>query len=156
MGVRVLSGDQTGYAYVENITLDEMLKAARTAARIADSNNTNKNVAALTEVKPKGSYYDVQAPWESFTVKDKMPYLQKLNDKIFALDKRVHKVRAFLSDSTSHIFFCNTEGQMYYDYRPMCSLSAVCIMEDNGRIENSYASRSYRMGTEFLVAKCRW
>ena len=151
MGVRVLSGDQTGYAYVENITLDEMLKAARTAARIADSNNTNKNVAALTEVKPKGSYYDVQAPWESFTVKDKMPYLQKLNDKIFALDKRVHKVRAFLSDSTSHIFFCNTEGQMYYDYRPMCSLSAVCIMEDNGRIENSYASRSYRMGTEFLT-----
>ena len=35
MGVRVLAGDQTGYAYVENVTLDEMLKAARTAARIA-------------------------------------------------------------------------------------------------------------------------
>lgn len=151
MGVRVLSGDQTGYAYVENITLDEMLKAARTAARIADNSNANKTIAALTEVKPNGSYYDVQTPWESFTVKDKMPYLQKLNDKIFALDKRVHKVRAFLSDSTSHIFFCNSEGQMYYDYRPMCSLSAVCIMEDNGRIENSYASRSYRMGTEFLT-----
>ena len=33
MGVRVLSGDQTGYAYVENVSLDEMLKAARTAAR---------------------------------------------------------------------------------------------------------------------------
>ena len=32
MGVRVLSGDQTGYAYVENVSLDEMLKAARTAA----------------------------------------------------------------------------------------------------------------------------
>lgn len=150
MGVRVLSGDQTGYAYVENITLDEMLNAARTAARIADGNG-NKNTAALTEVRPDGSYYDVEAPWESFTVKDKMPYLQKLNDKIFALDKRVRKVRAFLSDSTSHIFFCNSEGQTYYDYRPMCSLSAVCIMEDKGRIENSYASRSYRMGAEFLT-----
>ena len=32
MGVRVLAGDQTGYAYVENVTLDEMLKAARTVA----------------------------------------------------------------------------------------------------------------------------
>lgn len=35
MGVRVLAGDQTGYAYVENVTLDDMLNAARTAARIA-------------------------------------------------------------------------------------------------------------------------
>ena len=53
MGVRVLSGDQTGYAYVENITLDEMLRAAKTAARIASS-NTSKKVADLTEVKPSG------------------------------------------------------------------------------------------------------
>ena len=35
MGVRVLAGDQTGYAYVENITLDEMLRAARTASMMA-------------------------------------------------------------------------------------------------------------------------
>ncbi len=150
MGVRVLSGDQTGYAYIENITLEEMLKAARTAARIADSNNKIQ-IASLTEIKPSANYYNVQTCWESFTVKDKMPILQKLNDTIFGLDSRVHKVRAFLSDSTSHIFFCNTEGQMFYDYRPMCSLSALCIMEDNGRIENSYSSRSYRMGTEFLT-----
>ena len=151
MGVRVLAGDQTGYAYVENITLDEMVRAARTAARIANNNNAKQQVADLTEVKPKGKYYDVQTPWETFTVKDKMPYLQKLNDKIFALDKRVHKVRAVLSDSTSHIFFCNSEGKMYYDYRPMCSLGAICIMEENGRVENSYVSRAYRMGTEFLT-----
>ena len=150
MGVRVLSGDQTGYAYVENITLDEMLRAARTAARIADDKNHSHQAAALTEVAIPAKYYDEQAPWETFTVKDKIPYLQKLNDRIFALDERVHKVRAFLSDSTSHIFFCNSEGQMYYDYRPMCSLAAICIMEKDGRVENAYASRSYRMGTDFL------
>ena len=38
MGVRVLAGDQSGYAYVENVTLDDMLPAARTAARIASGN----------------------------------------------------------------------------------------------------------------------
>ena len=150
MGVRVLSGDQTGYAYVENITLDEMLRAARTAARIADGKSHAHQAAVLSETAIPARYYDVQAPWETFTVKDKIPYLQKLNERIFALDERVHKVRAFLSDSTSHIFFCNSEGQMYYDYRPMCSLAAICIMEKDGRVENAYASRSYRMGTDFL------
>lgn len=42
VGVRVLIGDQSGYAYVENITLEDMLKAARTAARIASANKGNK------------------------------------------------------------------------------------------------------------------
>ncbi|WP_085535740.1 TldD/PmbA family protein [Massilibacteroides vaginae] len=150
MGVRVLSGDQTGYAYVETITLDEMLKAARTAARIANAGKTTAAVN-LTEIPVTNNYYTVQTAWDEIAVKEKMPYLQKLNDKVFALDKRVNKVSASLGDSTSHILFCNSEGQMYYDYRPMVTLSAVCIMEENGKIENSYAARSYRMGAEFLT-----
>ena len=54
---------------------------------------------------------------------------------------------ASLGDTTSHILFCNSEGQMYYDYRPMVTLGAVCIMEDNGKIENSYASRALPHGS---------
>ena len=150
MGVRVVAGDQTGYAYVENISLDEMLKAARTAARIADS-TAGKGPAKLTEEPIINNFYGVQTPWDEIAVKEKTPYLQKLNDQIFALDKRVHKVMASMGDTTSHILFCNSEGQMYYDYRPMVTLAAVCIMEDNGKIENSYSSRAFRMGAEFLT-----
>ena len=150
MGVRVLAGDQTGYAYVENVTLDEMLKAARTAARIA-TGSAGKAPVALTEEPIPNNYYGVQTPWDELAVNAKTPYLQKLNDQIFALDKRVHKVMASLGDTTSHILFCNSEGQMYYDYRPMVTLGAVCIMENNGKIENSYASRAFRMGAEFLT-----
>ncbi|RRD73464.1 TldD/PmbA family protein [Tannerella forsythia] len=150
MGVRVLSGDQTGYAYVENITLDEMLKAARTAARIAES-AIPKEPAALTDMSIKHNYYAVQKSWEEMIVKEKMPHVQQLNDRIFALDSRVTKVSAGLSDTTSHILFCNSEGQMYYDYRPMVSLSALCIMQEGDKIESNYASRSFRMGAEFLT-----
>lgn len=150
MGVRVLAGDQSGYAYVENVTLEDMLKVARTAARIAASNRAGKPVA-LKEKPLKKNYYGIASSWEEVTLKEKMPYLQKLNDKMFALDKRVHKVNASLSDATSHILFCNSEGVMYYDYRPMVTLSAMCIMEQNGQIENSYSARSYRKGFEFLT-----
>ncbi len=149
MGVRVLSGDQTGYAYVENVTLDEMLNAARTAARIANG-AAGKGPANLTELLIVNNYYGVQTAWDELALQEKTPYLQQLNNKIFELDKRVNKVQASLSDTTSHILFCNSEGQLFYDYRPMVTLSAVCIMEENGRIENSYAARAFRMGAEFL------
>lgn len=150
MGVRVLSGDQSGYAYVEGVTLDEMLRAARTAARIASSGKVGK-VAGLTEKKIGKNRYVVTDPWEDVSVKAKIPYLEKLNEKVFSLDKRVSKVQAYLMDSTSHVFFCNSEGVSYYDYRPMVSFMAVCIMEENGKMENGYAGRSYRKGFEFMT-----
>ena len=124
MGVRVLKGDQTGYAYVENVTLQDMLNAARTAARIASGGQKGK-VAKLVEQPIKKNYYTVNSPWEEVTVKDKIRYLQKRNDKIFALDPRVVKVQANQSDVTSYVLFCNSEGVMYYDYRPMVRIGAT-------------------------------
>jgi len=149
VGVRVISGDQTGYAYVEDVALKEMLKAARTAARIASSGR-QKEPVNLTETPILNNYYKVQTPWDEIIVKDKMPYLQTLNDTIFALDNRVIKVSASLSDTTSHIFFCNSEGEMYYDYRPMAILGSQCIMSEGNRIENNSAARAFRTGAEFL------
>lgn len=150
MGVRVLSGDQTGYAYVEGVTLEEMLRAARTAARIASSGKAGKPVAFKEETIEKNRY-SVVTPWEEVILKQKMPYLQKLNDRIFALDNRVRKVQASLNDSTTHVLFCNSEGVTFYDYRPMVSYAAFCVMEEDGRMENNYASRSYRKGFEFMT-----
>ncbi|MDR1004672.1 MAG: TldD/PmbA family protein [Prevotellaceae bacterium] len=150
MGVRVLAGDRTGYAYVEGITLEEMLRAARTAARIASSGNAGVP-ADCTAKRIDHNRYAVITPWEAVDLKQKMPYLQRLNEQIFSRDSRVCKVQANLSDSTSHVLFFNSDGVSYYDYRPMASLAAVCIMEENGRMENAYAARSYRQGVEFLT-----
>jgi TldD protein len=150
MGVRVISGDRTGYAYVEHITPGEMLKAARTAARIADSSG-NRQPVGLTEAAPAQDFYPVHRAWDEVEVKDKMPWLQLLNDRIFALDPRVIKVVAGLGDTTSHIFFCNSAGEMCYDYRPMARLHAQCIMAEGSQVENNYAGRSFRMGAEFLT-----
>lgn len=149
MGVRVLKGDQTGYAFVENVTMEDMLNAARTAARIADDGKGN-SPAPFNATPVTNNFYAIQTPWDRIELASKMPYLQKLNDQIFAQDPRVVKVSAFLSDTTSHIFFCNSEGMMYYDYRPMVSLGAFCIMEQNGEKESGNANRSFRTGTEFL------
>ncbi|MCK9342976.1 MAG: TldD/PmbA family protein, partial [Massilibacteroides sp.] len=63
MGVRVLSGDQTGYAYVKKLTLKEMVRAAKAAARIANGKSKDK-VAALVEQAAQYNHYDVQTAWD--------------------------------------------------------------------------------------------
>jgi len=148
VGIRVLKGDQTGFAYSENITLDDMVNAAKMAASIANENKTFAPVD-VSEKTPAG-YYKIAREWESVAVGDKVPFVQKINDKVFELDEKVIKVNAFLNDETGYVLFYNSEGRLTWDYRPMISFGAVCIMQKGAQIENSYAARSFRKGFEWL------
>lgn len=149
VGVRVLAGDQTGYAYVEGVTPEELLRAAHTAARIA-SGGDRKLVAAINERQLPMSRYAVEQPWEAVALQTKIPFLERLNSRIFELDKRVIKVQASLTDITSHIFFCNSEGVSYYDYRPMAAFQTICVMQEGDKTENGYAARAFRKGFELM------
>jgi TldD protein len=148
MGVRVLKGDQTGFAYTENISLKDMLKVASTAASIANDPVTFNQSGLLEKTHP--NYYQISRKWENASVEEKIPYVQKLNDRVFELDDKVTKVRAFLSDETGYVMFYNSEGLLTHDYRPMANLVVLCVMEKDGQIENNYSGRSFRKGFEFL------
>jgi TldD protein len=148
VGIRVLKGDQTGFAYSENITLDDMLNAAKLAASIANDKGAFSPVDCTEKIP--ASFYKIQKQWDNVTVADKVPFVQKINDKIFELDNKVIKVNAFMNDETSYVLFYNSEGRLTYDYRPMASFGAVCIMQKGEQIENSYAARSFRKGFEWL------
>lgn len=149
VGIRVVAGDQQGYAYVEHITLEEMIKAARVASRIA--NGTAQTPPVEISRKTFKNYYPLLSAWEDISLQDKIPYLQKLNELIFALDPRVIKVNASLSDSTSYIMYYNSEGLLCRDIRPMVQISGVCIMQEGEHIENGHASRAARMDVSFLT-----
>ena len=148
VGIRVVSGDQTGYAYVESTDIKDMLRSAATAANIA---NLAKQYNPV-EIKEThfNNYYKIKKSWLDTSVEDKKGFVQKLNDRIFELDKRVIKAAVSLSDSTSYILFFNSEGTLTWDYRPMSVMYAMCTMEENGKIENGSSSRAYRKGFEFL------
>ncbi len=150
-GIRVVSGDQTGYAYVENTDIKDLLNAARTAASIAASSAKAEAPIEVRETHFK-NYYKVGKAWIDVSVADKKSFVQRLNDRIFELDKRTIKASVSLSDSTSYVLFFNSEGTLTWDYRPMCLMYGSCTMEQNGKIENGYASRAYRKGFEFLSA----
>lgn len=148
VGIRVLKGDQTGFAYTETLSLNEMLNAAKLAASIANENSTFK--PNKTEEKIPSDFYSISKKWDDVSVKDKVPFVQKINDKVFKLDEKVIKVNAFLNDETSYILFYNSEGRLTYDYRPMVNFGVVCIMQKGDKIENFYSARSFRKGFEWL------
>ena len=149
VGIRVVAGDQQGYAFVENVNLEDMLNAARVASRIA--NGSAKTPPVKVDVKTFKNQYPILKSWKDESVQDRIPYLQKLNDRIFELDSRVIKVNASVSDETSYILYYNSEGILCHDVRPMVQLYGSCIMQQGEAIENGSSSRAARKDVSFLT-----
>lgn len=152
MGVRVLSNERTGYAYTEITSTDAMMRAALTASGIASGSIKSSTPVEIKNIQYKNRY-PIEIEWLKATVSSKIPFLNYLNTRIFESDRRVNKVLARVSDSQTEVLFFNSLGEIYSDVRPMASITATCIMEENGRVENASSSRSFRMGAEFLSMK---
>jgi len=151
VGIRVLKGDQTGYAYSESTIWDDMEKAALSAARIADEIAPCTSFNHKIETVRFTNRYPVISDWSDYSVDNKKLYLQEINDSVFSLDSRITKVMARLSDSETKVLFYNSLGDYYCDCRPIASIVATCILSQNGVTDTASASMSFRMGSEFLT-----
>ncbi len=149
VGIRVLKGDQTGYSFTEEITPATMKRAAKTAAAIADLSREVEPIELKT--RSRSNYYPIEIPWEQVSIDQKIPYLQKINDRTFALDDRVIKTNIRFYDSTTRILIATSEGNVSFDYQPMSSISVSTTAEQNGQREQNYFSLAGRRGIEFFT-----
>jgi len=149
VGIRVLKGDQTGYSFTEEITPKAMKLAAKTAANIASAGKSAPPVGLKQHNTP--SYYPIETPWEQVSIDRKIPYLQKINDKVFAQDPRVIKSRMWFTDETTYIMVATSDGKIVCDYLPMSQIAVTCTAEQNGKREQNYFDLSGRRGIEFFT-----
>ncbi len=149
VGIRVLKGDQTGYSFTEDITLDAMKQAARTAANIADSSAKIRSAELTSQNIP--NYYPIKTAWEAVSIDQKIPFLKTINEKVFALDPRIIKSNIWFINNTSKVLIATSEGKLAYDYRPMGQISVSCLAEQNGVREQNGFNLSGRRGIEFFT-----
>jgi len=164
VGVRVLSGEKTGYAYSESTAQADMLACARAASAIADGTSAfyehsvpaSANGSRLVGRRfrgapnPAADRYPVEIHWRTAESATLIPYLQKLETAIRARDSRVVKVIGAISWQVTDVLMYNSLKECKYETRPMGSLSATVIFQEGGKVENKTVSRSFRTGVEML------
>lgn len=150
VGIRALQGERTGFAFVENTELKDLLQAAKTASNIAKGNTSWKNPSSSKYIQTP-SYYSTKQPWIDVTIERKKTFLDLANKLVFERDKRVVKATIALMESSSRVLIYNSLGEISSDVRPMVTMFVRCVMEQDGQIESGSSSRSFRMGAEFLT-----
>jgi TldD protein len=149
VGIRVVKGDQTGYSYCEEISLQAMKAAAATAAAIADG-PASPAVPELA-VQSLPSFYPAQTPWSEVGVDRKVPLLQRVNDRMRGADPRIIKATVSMVDQASRMLVARSDGRMAADDQPLARFTAACIAEHQGRREQNYFDVSARAGFELFT-----
>lgn len=157
VGVRVLSGEKTGYAYSESTAWPNLLSCARAAAQIArkpvDVSPYGTRNPSRGEPNPAADRYPIAQPWRGTALSSFLPFLQQLEAAVKQRDPRIVKVIANLAFQVSDILMYNSERELKWDTRPLGSVSLSVVFQQNGVTENKSTSRSFRMGAEFLTER---
>src|SRR5256885_8772784 len=89
VGVRVVSGEKTGYAYSDSLDREHILKAARTAAFIANTSSEGGSIGVQTPSGHDHGFYAVPKVPAALEIVDKIALLLEADQAARACDARI-------------------------------------------------------------------
>lgn len=148
LGVRVLKGDSTGYAYTEELAEDRMIEAARTAGRIAASGGAPGPVA-LSRVSGLDLYQIKDAPWDRPGA-EKVEMLRQADRAARAYDPRIIRVEVGWGESLKDVLVVTSDGKIARDSQPMIRFTVGAVAEENGKRQTGRSAGAARRGMELF------
>ncbi len=132
-GVRVVSGDKTGFAYSDRIELPILLEAANNVKAIV-----RLGQQASVRIESKSLWpllYKPINPLCSLEDQQKIDLLKRIDSETRKLDNRIEEVMISLIAAYDNILVANQDGSLHADIRPLVRLNVSVIMVENGRRE---------------------
>ena len=156
VGVRVLADTKTGYAYTDDITIENLEIAARTARYIAQNRPTD---APARIDRPGGQPHDlypVKTPVNDVALESKVELLYEIDKFTRALDPRVKNVFVSLASEYKVIYVATSQGVRVGDIQPLTRLNVTCIAEEGGNRQIGSFGGGGRVEYGFFVDNQDW
>jgi TldD protein len=149
VGVRVVKGDQVGFAFTEDLTVASMTEAALTAAAIANDKTAKARTQAVREVNFK-NLYPVQELATEADLTRKLSFMKEANTAAKAYSPQIAKVQCYFTDQVKYLAYVNSDGVSWTDAQPNFSFYTTCIAEEGTNRQTGSEGASARMGLEYF------
>jgi TldD protein len=147
-GIRVLSGERTGYGYTAELTIEKMLQAAAIAACIASG--PAKVSRSGFEPSPAHRLYEINGPGASLA--ERVALIRRADAVARAADSRVIQVMASYADSVKHVLVLTSEGRIAEDVQPMARMNVqVIARQEGGQPQRGYSGGGGRLAFDYFL-----
>src|ERR1700689_1922880 len=130
-GVRVVSGERTGYAYTDDLAADRLLRAARTAALIANG-PAQQTGQGLTETETPRLYPAPAADLDT-DLAMKLDLVVRADRAARKYDPRITQVRASYADELRRILIAGSDGTFASDTQPLARLNVFVLAKEQAK-----------------------
>jgi len=150
LGVRVVSGERTGYAYTDDLAPEAMLRAADTASYIASESKGAPPQSV--NPKPVERRYGDQT-LGALPLPDRIALVERADRAARAYDPRIEKVMVSLSEETKRVRIANSMGVLVEDVQPLFSIRVTAIAAQGELRREGLGAGGGRLGVEFFEDK---
>jgi TldD protein len=116
-GVRVISGDKTGFAYTDDITEEKMMRAAEVASFVAKDGQPVGPVKMKKESRE--SYITVKLPLGAVADEKRIDVMKRANQAALDYDSRIQMASISYYDEVRGRTVANSEGLILSDELPL-------------------------------------
>jgi TldD protein len=149
VGVRVLAGEKTGYAYTDEILPASIERAARTAAVIARSGGSSEAVR-VEATTPTRDLYPLDVPTTDAAPEEKIVLLERADRAARGYDNRIREVQVGLADEYKIVMIATSDGRLVGDVQPLSRFAVTCIADDDGNRQVGRSGGGGRIGLDFF------
>jgi len=147
-GVRVITGEKTGYAYTDEITEEKLLRAAEVASYIARGSQTVAPVDIQTATRQ--TFTTVQLPLQEIADEKRLEVIRRANQAALDFDPRIKMASISYYDEVRGRTIANSEGLLISDELPLIFFIVQALGEENGKRHLSRERVSQHAGFELF------
>ena len=150
VGVRVIAGERTGYAYSDDLSPEKIRKAANVAAHIAAA-PAKVEKFDLNEGRKHNLYPVLMAPTET-AFAERVDLVKRADRAARAFDPRIFQVQAVYADNLRQVLVATSEGRLSVDRQPLARLSVSALARQNGGPpQRGHAGGGGRMDLDYFL-----
>lgn len=147
-GVRVISGNKTGYAYTEELSREKLMRAAEVASYVArGGEKTSVKTVSVTNLP---SYVTVKIPLQEVADEKRLEILKRADEAALGYDPRIRMASIEYNDEIRSRIILTSEGTWLQDELPLLFFIVQAMGADGDSRHMARERLSYHSGFEMF------
>ena len=151
-GIRVVSGDTTGFAHTADLSEAGLLRAAEAASAVVRQGGRRTNTVEVDALRASGPSGEPTGPGGGPTVAkaDTLELLRRADEAARATGSAISQVQAGYGGSRRRVLIANSDGLLARDEQARTRFSVSCVAVGDGGLQTGFETAARTVGFELF------
>jgi TldD protein len=149
-GIRVVTGETTGFAHTADLSEAGLIKAAEAASAVARNGGGGTQTVAVGSLRPAGGSRRSLEPEPTVSKADTLELLRRADEAGRASGGAITQVQAGYGGSRRQVLIANSDGLLVEDQQRRTRFSVACVAEGDTGLQTGHETTAHTVGYELF------